>query len=121
MNALATIRFAELFGRAGVYQLVHRDLDGTGLTSSELRGRELFAPDADYWTLARRMESGATLKRTNITETFDFEAFTEQYGERALPLCKLDGEGKLEIFTADAAPEVSPGNVLISLLEGEAT
>jgi len=120
VNALATMRFAELFGRSGVYQLVHRDLDGTGPTSSELRGRELFAPGADYWTIARKMEGGATLKRTNITATFDFEAFREQYGERALPLAKLDENGKLEVFTADSAPEVSPGDVLISLLQAEA-
>ena len=72
VNTLAALHFAELFGRADVFQLCPPDAPAT---SAEMRGRELFHADAHFDDLEQRVAAGARIKRTPLTDEFDFEAF----------------------------------------------
>lgn len=118
VNALAALHFADLFGRAEVYQL---PLEGSESTpsdeiSQQLRGRLLFGAGMTYARLTAHAATGAVIKKTHLTEQFDFKAFQELYGENAIPLFLIMENGDLTVFTADDPPEPRPGQKLISLV-----
>lgn len=117
-NSLATLQLANDFGRSAVYQLPARgDEEEKKAVSEHLRGRPLFDPDATYNSLARSFSAGATVKTTDLTEEFDYDAFSEYYGKLALPLFLIDQSGKMTIFTADNPPRPKPGQKLISIIK----
>ncbi len=85
-----------------------------------LQGRTLFDSAATYWEITRRFEKGATVKRTGLTEEFDFDQYLEHYRERALPLFVVSESGNVTVLEAKGKVLVKPGQTLISLvLEGE--
>lgn len=118
-NALAALHFAEVFGRAGVYQLAGPRFRGESGGPPPLRGRTLFGADVTYEKLDGALRRGAEIRRTKLTETFDIAAFRERHGERAVPLFYVAG-GRLKIITAGETPQLGPGTTLLSLVEPEA-
>lgn len=118
VNALAALHFAEIFGRAEVYQLHPKD-HNNGLATPvppHLRGRLLFGADTTYTQLADRIAGGGKIKKTPLTKEFDYGAFQAHYGATALPLFLIDGTGKLLVATADQPLLPRPGQTLISLV-----
>ncbi|MBN1845013.1 MAG: sodium:proton antiporter [Sedimentisphaerales bacterium] len=119
VNALASVRFAHAFGRKEVYQLPAKNLSGaeTEATAPELRGRILFGPEMTFHYLYHRFLNGAAMKRTRLSEEFDFEAYQRRYGDKAIAMFLIDAEGRLEIFTADRTLTAKAGDTLISLVD----
>jgi NhaP-type Na+/H+ or K+/H+ antiporter len=124
VNALAALHFAEIFGRAEVYQLPPKG-DGTNRTQAvpqHLRGRFLFGTGMTYPVLSERCAAGAVLKKTPLTKEFDYGAFQARYGAAAIPLFLIDSSGNLMVWTTDQKPTPRPGQTLISLANpGEET
>ena len=120
VNALASLAFVETFERAGVYQLPTPDTDkrrkGEG-GANRHTARPLFAPEATYSEISRRLRTGAVVKKTLLTDEFDFKAFQQQHGPRAVVLFVVSKAGKLTVVTADDPPAPIPGQKLISLIE----
>jgi hypothetical protein len=119
VNSLATLHFIETFGRAEVYQLPpkaggHRRRE---TVSEPLRGRLLFGGKTTYAYLNDRFRRGAVIKRTPLTEQFDFYTFQELYNGQAVPLFLIDENNRLLIFTQDNQPTPQAGQVLISLVD----
>jgi hypothetical protein len=121
VNALAGKSFVEYFGRAGVYQLSTRPTDSERReqVSSEHRGRALFGSDVTYDRLDARMEAGAVIRKTALTEEFDYAAFREHYGPSAVVLCVIEESGKLSIVTVNEPVSPRSGQKLISLVDAE--
>ena len=118
VNALAALHFVELFGRAEVYQLP-AETQGNGgkeLVSHHLRGRFLFAADLNYRQFARRVVSGAIIKKTPLTEEFTYEQFLEMHGRDAIPLFLVGDGGKVTVATADHRVSPKPGQTVIALI-----
>ena len=118
VNSLAAREFIELFDRAQVYQLPAGDVQlerGHRLVPQQV-GRILFDPDATFDRLAERLASGAVVKKTGLTEEFDYTAFGNLYGESALIMFVIDESGKLTVRTADSTTKPQPGQTLISLV-----
>jgi len=69
VNTLACQRFADLFGGSETYQLSEGP-QPPGIGMSPQGGRTLFADDLDYDTLRHELESGTTLRRTQLSDTF---------------------------------------------------
>ena len=119
VNALAAQEFAEFFGSASVYQLPPR----TGDTVRQQRmapgrmGRLLFGPDVAFSRLTQRMLAGAVVKKTNLTEEFDYQSFRTMYGESAIVLFAIDESRKLIVSTAEDPLEPQPGQTLISMVD----
>lgn len=120
VNALAVLRFGEVFDRTEGYQLAPPDNSRRRNLSTELRGRVLFGPNITYDYLEKLFRSGAAIKATPLTEQFNFNAFKSLYGEGAVPLFTVSASNKVSIFTADRRPSPVPGDTLISLLRPEA-
>lgn len=117
VNTLATLRLTEVFGRGEVYQLASKDhrtqQEGP---PHELQGRLLFAPGLTYAQLHERFTAGATIKKTPLSERFDYAAFRARYGNAVLPLFVMDETGGLLVCTADTPLTPQPGQTLISLV-----
>lgn len=119
-NSLAAVHFAEVFGRAEVYQLPRGNgarPDKSDEQPLHLRGRLLFAEKATYEQLNQRLQSGARIKATQLTEKFDAEDFQTLYQEKALPLFLITRDHQLKVFTTDSRPTPAPGQIVISLAE----
>ncbi len=119
VNALATLHFAEVFGRSSVFQLISRDrtADGSGPTiPSHLRGRFLYAPDATHQAIAARVAAGAVFKRTTLSEEFGFDDFQSRHGNTALLMFVSKGPGDLEVIAAESTRSPKAGHTLISLV-----
>ena len=118
VNTLTALHYLEDFGREKIYQLAPEEKSQTRgeAVPTEFRGRILFAPDANYWTLADRFEHGAKVKTTRMTEKFDLEAFRAEHGQRMLPLFTVD-KGVLAVSTVDKALKPATGQTLIALVD----
>ncbi len=120
VNALAAIRFAELFGRAETYQLALNHQDAPSRVQAEmpghLHGRRLEA-DASYANLDRLFKRGAVVKATPLTQTFDIAQFRAHYGLSAVPLFLVDpASGHLTMMSGDIAPAPHQGQLIISVV-----
>jgi NhaP-type Na+/H+ or K+/H+ antiporter len=118
VNSLAAIHFSELFGRAGVYQLLP-DREGKGRADTaavHLRGRFLFAPDVTYRRLDQRFEAEWVVKTTRLSAEFTFDDFVDLYGEDALTLFVVTESGELAIRTAESSATPRSGQTLIALV-----
>jgi NhaP-type Na+/H+ or K+/H+ antiporter len=122
-NSLAALHFIPAFGRSDVYQLHVYQLppEGEGENGIDeipphLRGRLLFGPHTTFTFFTNSFAAGAEIKKTGITEQFDYDAFRSLYGERAIPLFLVSEGGDLIVFTADNPPTPKPGQSLISLV-----
>jgi NhaP-type Na+/H+ or K+/H+ antiporter len=122
VNSLAALHFKDTFGAAELYQLTPReeeDKQSRDKFSMSLHGRYLFGPEVTYGYLARRFALGALIKKTKLTEEFDYEAFLEHHGECTLPLFLVTEAGKLVVFTSEKSPVPKPGQTLIALVDAQ--
>ena len=117
VNSLACLRLVPAFGRAEVYQLDAPSSAQKASTSRDWRGRTLFAEGASSQALEARIASGAVVRRTPLSETFDFAAWRRRYGPDALVLARLRENGKLEWNTTESELEAAPGDILIGLTD----
>ena len=119
-NSLAALHFAEIFGRAEVYQISPGNGDSSGRKSTSpehLAGRFLFGEAVTYDHLWRMFDAGATVKTTRITEKFDYAAFRRMYGESAVPMFVIGEEGELSVVTVESSARPQAGQTLFSLVK----
>ena len=119
-NSLAALHFAEIFGRAEVYQISPGNGDSSGRKSTSpehLAGRFLFGEAVTYDHLSRMFDAGATVKTTRITEKFNYAAFRRMYGESAVPMFVIGEEGELSVVTAESSARPQAGQTLFSLVK----
>ncbi len=94
VNSMAAYKFIHHFSRAGVWQLAPSDRDGhhRKAAAGDLRSRICFAGGPSHATLAAGVADGAVMKKTQITEVFDFAKFQETNPE-AIVLFLQDSKG----------------------------
>lgn len=114
VNALAALRFPDLFGRSEVYQL-----PSAGGVSykipSHLRGRILFGAEMTFDFLEEQIMQGATVKGTSLTSSFTYDDYLTQ-NAGAFPLGLITPGGRLTFFTADIQPHPRAGQTIVSLV-----
>ncbi len=119
VNSLVILHFEEVFDRSELYQI--RPYDEEKLkkeaVSKHLRGRYLFGPEINYRHLARRFSQGAVVKRTKLTEEFDYKAYLKRYGEGVSPLFLITEGGALLVFTHDNPPVPQPGQTILGIVD----
>ena len=120
VNSLATLRIEHPLETSEVYQLPapnYAKLAGQGRQSHAMHGRLLFSPDATFSRISERVRSGHVFKKTNLTETFDYENFKGQHGESALPMFLVDDQNRVTVLTVVGNVTIKPGHKLISLVQ----
>ena len=120
VNSLAALHFSEILSRSGVFQLPPSGQKKKNSRQSEmpqhLRGRHAFSERATCDYIREQFREGAVVKRTTISEEFDMDRFTVMYGEHALPLFVISGEGQLRVYTVNEPEEPRTGDKLISIV-----
>jgi NhaP-type Na+/H+ or K+/H+ antiporter len=119
VNALSVAELTHVFGRENVFQLKPSEAGSPQrqLVSEHLRGRQLFRPSLTHEDLLRRLESGSTIKRTNLTDEFPYAAFEDRYGDSVVLLFLIDSSGNLKIATSDGKQAPQPGQTIIALVD----
>jgi NhaP-type Na+/H+ or K+/H+ antiporter len=116
-NALISMRFATLFGRGKVYQIVseNEDHEDRDTMAHSLRGRALFKEGKTYRNMMGHLQKGAAIKKTPITEEFTFDDFVEHYAGEAIPLLTITPDGTPKMFTVLDPPLPQAGHTIYSL------
>jgi len=120
VNSLAALHWSEKFGRREVYQLppeeaFHRCHQA--IAPLNLRGRYLFHKDLTHPYLIKRMDQGAAVKATHLTEEFTWDDLVRQYAGRVIPLMHVNEKRELIIHTTDYAPRLRSGHRVICLID----
>jgi NhaP-type Na+/H+ or K+/H+ antiporter len=117
VNALAALRYREVFGRAGVFQLVKctPEKGFRDLPPRHLGGRILFGEEATCLYLSGRFAGGSIVKTTRLTEEFDYAAFRRLHGGRALLMFAITESGQLQVSTQDSPLSPRPGQKIVCL------
>ena len=78
---MAAQRFIHQFGRAGVWQLAPLEREGhhKKSISEDIRSRYLFSDHPSHSLLSKIVEEGGLMKKSQLTEKFDFAKFKETY------------------------------------------
>jgi NhaP-type Na+/H+ or K+/H+ antiporter len=121
VNSMAAYKFIHQFSRAGVWQLApgdrdgqHRDGQHRRAAADDLRSRVCFVGGPSYEKLAARVADGAVMKKTQITEIFDFAKFKET-NPQAIVLFLQDSKG-MRPAPADLA-KIPAGTALHALVK----
>ncbi|MEM7031340.1 MAG: cation:proton antiporter, partial [Chloroflexota bacterium] len=119
VNALASLHFAEIFGRSEVYQLTDgkRAGDPNELVPVHVGGRRLFGLEITTDYLEERFDNGAVIKTTKLTAEFGFDDFKTLYGESAIPLFAIDESDKLVVATVSNPLSPRVGQTLVALVD----
>lgn len=118
INALASLHMAEIFGRSNVYQLPLRSTEKSSHESvpDYLVGRLLFGQGMTYRVLSDRFNAGWTLHVIELTNEFDYAAFSETCKEYATPMFAIRNDVTLVVLAATAAYAPQSGDKLIALV-----
>lgn len=121
VNALATIRYGEIFGRSRVFQLAPNNKAGSKQNdvSTNLMGRALFNEELNFDRFTELYKKGQVIKSTPLTEAFTFEHFKETYEDDFDPLFLITKEGSIQPFVVDNPSTPQPGDSIISLTKPE--
>lgn len=120
VNSMAALRFAEIFGRANVFQLpLHSSHQSrTGITH-EQHGRCLFTPITTHTYLEQRFAAGAELVTIELKETSDLSAFREHHGPTAVPMFLIDANNGVSVMATDNSVTPRVGQTMIALIDPE--
>src|SRR5690606_13808180 len=116
-NALSVLHFSGVFDHKNLYQLVPGSgKDEAQFTPKHLRGRFLFGKGVTFKFITARVEAGATIKSTPLTEEFRYQDFKATYGEEVVPLFVITRNNRLIPFTVEDRLEPEPGTTIIALV-----
>lgn len=122
LNALASVKYSRDFGRGAIYVLSSSaggKVDSQHQIAQSHRGSVLFAKDATFAKLSSLMGQGAEVRCTRLSEDFDFEAYQNKYGKKAIKFFAIDARDRLHIFTTDSEIEPKMDWRIISLITPE--
>jgi NhaP-type Na+/H+ or K+/H+ antiporter len=118
VNTLAGLHLIDIFGRSNLYQVqVHPEKDRKG--SAEGQGRLVFGRDILLRDLESRLESGAIVRKTKLSEAFDYNQWKVKQGNTAIPLFLVLESGALRLFTVEKPPVATAGHTIIALGQPE--
>ena len=119
VNSIAAMEFRELFGSVNVFQLApsKKTSERHRRIPDHLRGRVMFGERLTYEELTRRINEGAVLKKTTISEDFTYSDFLEQYGPTSVIMFEIPEPGKLRVGTVGHPIEPKPGNKILALID----
>jgi hypothetical protein len=76
----------------------------------------LFADDITYGKLAGFTSKGASIKTTKLSDNFSYTDYQIEYKDRCLPLCAIDTDGKIQLFTTSNDIKPKANWQIISLI-----
>lgn len=118
VNTLAGLHLVDLFGRSNLYQIeLHLEKDRKGQTEGQ--GRTVFGRDILLDDLIHLLDNGAVIRKTKLTEEYDFERWNQKHGDTAVPLFLILESGSLRLFTVSNPPVPTVGQTILALGQPE--
>jgi CPA1 family monovalent cation:H+ antiporter len=116
-NTLACQHLEDEFGSAEVYQLPPKHLEKRGAGQDLTRtGRLLYAKEATHQRLHQLLLAGAGVRRTRLTEQFDWGAYQREYASKEfIPLLAVQGR-RVHIWTVERPVQPQTGWTVVSLV-----
>jgi NhaP-type Na+/H+ or K+/H+ antiporter len=110
LNALACVRFIELFGRAKVFQLTPEEEEDSRKASvtEDHKGRLLFTPQLTYNGLSRVFAFGGGLEKVAFEDEAQYENYLKRNSQMRIPLFVYYSTGEIEIYAASSPTTPSP-------------
>lgn len=115
VNALASIRFTEIFGSSNVFQLpqsaisIHKESE----TTEALGGRILFSNEWNHSAIEDFMSNPNQLALYRITDGFNLKNFTKKLGKNGLIVAVLNGQDNLLANSLDNPPTTQLGDLIV--------
>lgn len=121
LNPVVSMHFLDWFGSGKVFGLGGENEARASHQLSESYNQTLglFAEGITYSKLASLRAKKALVKKTNISESFSFENYKEQYGQRSLPLFAIDEQGYCHVFHESEKITPKAGWTVIALISPE--
>jgi NhaP-type Na+/H+ or K+/H+ antiporter len=116
VNRLALRQFQATFGRARLFRVASTS---GARDDQHSPGRVLFRADATIDVLRSRLQAGARIKATKLTEMFGPEDYAAKYPNPAMALFVATQDRKLEFVTADQPPQLRSGATVLTLVPQE--
>lgn len=119
LDTLASLRFKSEFGSNNVYELkTNREqiISDKHQISMRHRGYQLFGSDVTYGKLANWIGNKAEIKKSQLSDEYNFDAYLNNYKDRIIPLFALDTKHRLQIFTSEQDLKPDTGWQIISLI-----
>jgi len=121
LNVLSAMRYKNEFGANNVYTLLtsaQKEAGEKHRAAADRRGSPLFGNDVTYSRAASLIAQGAEMRAATLTENFDFKAYKEKNGRKAIPMFAIDPKDRLRVFTADGETlQPKPGWTVLSLVQ----
>ena len=115
VNALASIRFSEIFGSSNVFQLpqsalsIHKESE----TTEALGGRILFSNEWNHSAIEDLMANPNQLALYRITDGFNLKNFSQKLGKNGIIVAVLNGDDNLLANSLDNPPTTQLGDLII--------
>ncbi len=122
VNSLAVREYQSIFGRAETYQLdfSKRSRAESRSLSESLSGRVLFGEKHTFSSLRDKLDAGAVVKSTTLSDAFSMADFRKRNGDDAIVLFVISPNKTLQINTLDRPLDAQPGDTLVVLVSGPA-
>ena len=79
-------------------------------------GYFLFGPEVTFSSLTKALvHDGWKVHHATLSQAFDFAAYQQKYGQKAVPLFAITPKDKIEIFTGEQPLNPLPGWTIIGL------
>ncbi len=119
LNTMSTMRYRIEFGEQNIFSLPTQktEKEVKHEVAPEHRGATLFGADMTYARLASLLSQGAEIRKTRLTEEFDFEAYRNAPGRQVWPLFAIDSRDRVQVFTAESQPEPKAGWHVLGLIK----
>lgn len=118
LNTMATMRYRLEFGEQNVYSLPGQgEKEEKHEVAREHRGATLFGPEMTYARLASLINRGAVVRKTRLSEEFDFDAYLKVENRQVWPLFAVDARDHIHVFSAEKQPEPKPGWAVFGLIK----
>ncbi|MCA9059845.1 MAG: hypothetical protein KDA85_15165, partial [Planctomycetaceae bacterium] len=122
VNALASRRFSELFGRARCFRLAspQEGMDRRQASAEFLSGRILAGKDVTYDALETLFSQGYTMRCTPLTDEFTMKDFRQLYGDAAILLFTVQTGQQLNIIAAADSSAPAAGQSVMAVCPANA-
>src|SRR6056297_293202 len=112
-NTLVATDLAPEFGRESVFQIKRTKQESRRHALPPTLGGRTIAGELTYYEIASKMNEGWNVRKTRLSEDFDFEAWRARNPD-AIPLAEYDEGSGLRLIQANEAPRKTTGIQLLS-------
>lgn len=118
LNPIVSMHFLDWFGKDKVFGLGYENDLRASHQSSGSYGDTLglFGEGISYSKLASLRSKQALVKKTQLTDSFTFEHYCQQYSTRALPMFAIDDNNFCHVFNYQANIKTKSGWTIIALV-----